>query len=581
MNRNYPKWMRNGLTLATLCVLLATTSAASNGPAPVAHTAPAARAAAVSCVRPDAWQPASAMLIPRATGAAVVSNGYVFVLGGWLLSDWYEINDVESAPIGADGTLGPWVTTTPLTSINEALGAVAVNGYVYVIGGWDRSEGLSRVERAKVLAGGQLGAWEPEESLPDAYGRINLETVATGTHIYAIGGWNYSGTDVTHGVEYAAVNADGSLGPWTATSSMLIGRGSFGAVIAGPYVYVVGGNPASGVGVGLNSVERAAINADGSLGAWQEMSPLLLSGMGQVALASDGYLYAIGGASATYGVTTDSVERAAILDDGTLGPWAYVDSLLAGRSGHVGVSVNGRFYIMAGLAGTNMSDYVQVATTEQVLASDLALPSEDGMTINDGALFTNRTGVTLTISGQPGTTQMMVSNDGGFAGAEWQACVSSLPWTLTQYGTVTVARVVYLKFKDTNGVVSSTYSDDIILDVTAPSGSVQLTPLGQAASRPALDFTKVFTLSLPLIMGHACTPATCPPNVRLSLSASDDASGVGSMEIGNDAAFTGSQWEPYATSKTWYLPPGQNTVYVRFRDNAGNVSAAVTASRIK
>ena len=152
---------------------------------------------------------------------------------------------------------------------------------------------------------------------------------------------------------------------------------------------------------------------------------------------------------------------------------------------------------------------------------------------------------------------MKVSNDGGFAGAVWQECVSPLPWTITQYGTARIPRVVYIKFRDGAGIISSTYSDDIILDVTAPTGTVQLQPLVQR---------------------QPCAPADCPHTVLLSLSATDDASGVGSMQIGDEPAFLNRPWQAYAASLAWYLPAGRTTVYVRFRDNAGNVSSVVSAA---
>lgn len=67
--------------------------------------------------------------------------------------------------------------------------------------------------------------------------------------------------------------------------------------------------------------------------------------------------------------------------------------------------------------------------------------------------------------------------------------------------------------------------------------------------------------------------------VRLTLSAKDPkpGSGMESMQVSNDGK-TWSEWEPYATSKSWTLPKGKGTktVYVAFRDRAGNVSPTVS-----
>jgi len=50
------------------------------------------------------------------------------------------------------------------------------------------------------------------------------------------------------------------------------------------------------------------------------------------------------------------------------------------------------------------------------------------------------------------------------------------------------------------------------------------------------------------------------------------------MMVSNDAVFTGVTWATYATSLSWNLVSGNGvkTVYAKFRDAAGNVSAAVS-----
>ena len=56
---------------------------------------------------------------------------------------------------------------------------------------------------------------------------------------------------------------------------------------------------------------------------------------------------------------------------------------------------------------------------------------------------------------------------------------------------------------------------------------------------------------------------------------SAEQSGVVEMQISNRADFEDATWEPYNPNKEWTLDPdgnGQATVYVRFRDAAGNVS---------
>ena len=68
-------------------------------------------------------------------------------------------------------------------------------------------------------------------------------------------------------------------------------------------------------------------------------------------------------------------------------------------------------------------------------------------------------------------------------------------------------------------------------------------------------------------------PFTNSPEITLLLLATDTASGISKMRFSNYNS-TWSDWEIYATSKTWLLTGniGQETVYVQFIDNAGLVS---------
>jgi len=66
-----------------------------------------------------------------------------------------------------------------------------------------------------------------------------------------------------------------------------------------------------------------------------------------------------------------------------------------------------------------------------------------------------------------------------------------------------------------------------------------------------------------------------PSNVvTLTLAADDIGTGVNQVMIANDSSFGGAAWTTYTASLIWTLTAGEGvkTVYVRFRDRAGNVS---------
>jgi len=62
--------------------------------------------------------------------------------------------------------------------------------------------------------------------------------------------------------------------------------------------------------------------------------------------------------------------------------------------------------------------------------------------------------------------------------------------------------------------------------------------------------------------------------VTLTLAADDIGTGVNQVMIANDSSFGGAAWTTYTASLIWTLTAGEGvkTVYVRFRDRAGNVS---------
>ncbi len=165
--------------------------------------------------------------------------------------------------------------------------------------------------------------------------------------------------------------------------------------------------------------------------------------------------------------------------------------------------------------------------------------------ISSGAEFTNNTSVTLTLSATDasGISEMRFSNDN----ITWfavEAYATTKTWTLAPGdGTKTV----YVKFKDSAGYWSTAYSDTIVLDTVLPTGAMTI--------NNAANYTNT-------------------SSVTLSLSASD-ANGLSQMQFSNDNT-TWSFAETYATTKTWTLAAGDGTktVYVKFKDNAGNWSAA-------
>jgi hypothetical protein len=100
----------------------------------------------------------------------------------------------------------------------------------------------------------------------------------------------------------------------------------------------------------------------------------------------------------------------------------------------------------------------------------------------------------------------------------------------------------------------------------------------------SVSVNNVFPTGTIQINGEA--PATNNANVNLALSANDPlpGSGIDEMRFRNESTATwdGISWENYATSRQWQLSTGDGTktVFVEFKDNAGNVSQGVISDQI-
>jgi hypothetical protein len=174
-------------------------------------------------------------------------------------------------------------------------------------------------------------------------------------------------------------------------------------------------------------------------------------------------------------------------------------------------------------------------------------PPTGSIVINGGDAFTSSTSVTLSLTYTAyGATvsQVRYSNDGIWDTEPWETPAASKAWTLTPGDG---AKVVYYQVKDSNGDLSSTYSDSIVLDTTPPTGTI-------------------------VINGGAAY--TTSRTVTLTLSASDATSSVYQMHFSENMGAWGS-WVAYATTYTYNLiiaGDGNKDVDVQFMDSAGNTS---------
>ena len=160
-----------------------------------------------------------------------------------------------------------------------------------------------------------IPSWKQSSDMTVA--RAGAAYVAYEDYIYAIAG--VDGKNFLKSIERAKVNADGSLSSWQVISELPEPRGFISATVEDGRLYVVGGgNGPYGKNL-LNSVVSATLSKTGEIGVWRtELNTMLIPRRcAKIFVAKEG-LYAVGGFG---GTLLDTVEFSPFLDDGQLGKW--------------------------------------------------------------------------------------------------------------------------------------------------------------------------------------------------------------------------------------------------------------------
>jgi N-acetylneuraminic acid mutarotase len=278
--------------------------------------------------------------------ATVTYGGYLYSLGGRLSTGDYDFTAAVSyAKINTDGSLGAWQAATSLPQLTTVTSAVAYNGYLYEIGGYthEQSDSVADVHYAKINTDGSLGAWQATTSLPTK----NEEAVAFqhGGYIYEISG-SQGGYDARDVVYYAKINTDGSLGAWQVSTNTLATAvvAATGGVWNG-YAYIVGGYDGDDLS---KVVQYAKLNADGSVGEWKTTSELPAGTVAATGVISNGYIYNIAGTSTDFN-DTSVITYAKINNDGTVGTWQTATNAFPIEiDTSASVTANGYIYSLGG-----------------------------------------------------------------------------------------------------------------------------------------------------------------------------------------------------------------------------------------
>lgn len=261
-----------------------------------------------------------------------------------------------TAVAGAAVHAAAWQTTAPMLTARGGAGVIEVDGRLYAIGGVDGVRFLASGEYTTIQADGTLAPWQATGALNEERGFFAV--AAHRGYLYAVGGGNGpNGHNLLRSVERAAIQPDGSLGPWQREREQLkLPRRCAKVLVIGDHLYAFGGFGGSL----LDSIERAPILADGGLGPWELVQDPHSMPRYIHAMATRGdELYAIGGHTEQGGAGIAAVERARLDASGQPGAWQAAASLQHGRYGLAALSHGEHVYALGGLSGATFYDVIE------------------------------------------------------------------------------------------------------------------------------------------------------------------------------------------------------------------------------
>jgi hypothetical protein len=214
-----------------------------------------------------AWKATTSLQTGVADCGVTTYNGYLYCVAGFTSAGTPQAY-TQYIKVNSDGSLpSAWTNTTPGGDIpNTAVGrnAVVMNGYMYKFSGGSTP---GQVAYGAINPSTGVVSWASNPvTLPGSIDWPNLSAVAMNGYVYIYGGFLGSPTnDATTQVYYAKQSSNGQLGSWTASANSLpVKREYLGAVAVNGYIYAIGGddNTSGATTVYYTSTSRVQVGAN-------------------------------------------------------------------------------------------------------------------------------------------------------------------------------------------------------------------------------------------------------------------------------------------------------------------------------
>lgn len=273
-----------------------------------------------------AWTATTSFTTGRYSFGAAHYNGYIYIMGG--IATAGSTGTVYYTKVKSDGTLETWQAGTSAIQVTSNAPLVALNGYLYTYGGLGPSNGtLATTAYVPIHANGSLGSWK-EAINTYATPRVSHVGVAYDGKLYLAGGNSTSSYTPNNDSQYVSIRPAGFTQSYATTTSMPVftsqgkqyGRSDFASVAYNGYIYVMGGLRK---GAEVATIDYAPINANGTIGTWAATTSFTTARNDPAITMHNGYLYVMGG---FYGGNFYDVQYAPLNANGTVGSWKTTTS---------------------------------------------------------------------------------------------------------------------------------------------------------------------------------------------------------------------------------------------------------------
>lgn len=253
----------------------------------------------------------------------ITSGNWLITLGGTLAGTAAAASAFTVGYPGGGDQLGNTVPQPSLPLAVSGAAAATTTDTIVVAGGLPTPTDTAITANVYTASwdstNGQIGAWAAQTPLPQTLS--GASAAASGETVYICGGFNAGGTFLA--TVYHTTISNGQIGTWLAGPSLPVAL--FGAAVAavGDLLVVAGGELAGGAE--STATYYAAINSDGSLGAWQTGPPVPIGVFSFNTTAWDGGLILIGG-EVTGGAGTPAIQSITIDTTGPAPTWGQQTS---------------------------------------------------------------------------------------------------------------------------------------------------------------------------------------------------------------------------------------------------------------